>query len=151
MVVWVNGHQSEPLNIVRSAHHGCPLLSFQYVLTLNRLFWKLETLRGISHVLGCGRVVLHSKHLNLVSNTVKEYEEVTGVKINPGKSVNLERQIHADWECCRMLDSRTCKIAWALVQTRPPAGEELEQGDKQGSQSHPKMAESMLPWKVRQK
>lgn len=113
-VVWMNDHLLVSFNIVHSVCQGCPL----YVLTLEPLLQKLETLGGIVisvYIDDVTIIVSDNKHIDLVSTTVKEYEEVTVVKINPkfgGPAYqHLERKIHADQPSCTMLGSQTRKIA----------------------------------------
>ena len=99
-VVRVNGHLSKPFIISRSVRQGCPLSALLYVLTLEPLLRKLAMLRGIPRELGCGTsvsayaddvtvIVSSHEHIELVGQSLQEYEAVTGAKINREKSVGL--------------------------------------------------------------
>ncbi len=99
-VVKLNGHLSEPFQITRSVRQGCPLSSLLYVLTLEPLLRKLEASGGILLELGCTRavsayaddvtvMVSDTTKVEVVGTILKEYEAVTGAKINPDKSVGL--------------------------------------------------------------
>jgi hypothetical protein len=100
-VAKINGHLSEPFRITRSVRQGCPLSSLLYVLALEPLLRKLEVLRGIPFELGRGRavsayaddvtvMVSDTKEIEVVGTTLKEYELLTGAKINQDKSVGLQ-------------------------------------------------------------
>ncbi|XP_014776647.1 uncharacterized protein LOC106873687 [Octopus bimaculoides] len=94
-VVKVNGYQSEPFSFMRSVCRECPLSSLLYVLVLDPLLQRLEKhLRELAR----GRtvstyaddvavIVSNNRHIDLVGTALKEYEAVTGVKVNREKLV----------------------------------------------------------------
>lgn len=75
---------------------------------------------------------------------LKEYEALTGVKINPYKSVGLQLGACSD----KFMPSNSVVRCWAggpveilagLVRSIHSGGQELERGDDQDSQNHPKI------------
>lgn len=110
-VVQVNSYLSEPCNIIHSVHQGCPLLPLLYAMALHLLLQKLKALRGILRKLERGQtvsayandvtvVVPNTNHIYLGGTVLKEFEVVTGARINQEKmsgpaTQHLERQVHA--------------------------------------------------------
>lgn len=99
-VIRVNGHLFKSFKIMHSVLREFSLSSFLYALNLEPLLQKLATLRGISRELECGRsvsayaddatvIVPNHGHIEIVDETLKEYDAVVRVKINSEKSLNL--------------------------------------------------------------
>lgn len=82
------------------ARQQYPVSSLLWLLTLELLIRKLATLKGIPRELGCGSskstyavdvivIVSSHRHIDLVSETLKEYEAMKVEKINSEMSVDL--------------------------------------------------------------
>lgn len=91
------GHLSKLLNIFHFVCQRCPLSSLLYILTLDSLLQKLETLRCVLCDLVCGNsmsMLMMTPWWCWVTDRstwlVKKYEMVTRVKINIEKVVGLQ-------------------------------------------------------------
>lgn len=76
-MVGIDNHRSEQLSIMHSIRQECLLSSFVYVLTLETLLWKLETLRDISRKVESERSVSREA----INNAVRKYEVDAEVEV----------------------------------------------------------------------
>lgn len=89
--------------------------------------------------------VLGTIHIEMIGTALKDYEAVAGAEFNQGRSVSLQLSY---WRGKSMLSysiigcrtDRLIKLLGDLIQSRHPDGQELRQGDRQGSHKHPEIS-----------